>query len=332
MASLRVCAAFLALHAAWVSDGAATGRPSRARPVQPPSASRAPARAAALPRPPRARGPADAARALAFGAALFWGAHFPASELEAFAQAEPAQQAAPALQPLEEAWDYADRYFLDRSFGGHDWRDVRARLVEAAPPGLSDDEVDRRAKEMYALLGDRYSRALSRGEADALAKYDVTGVNVNVMRRPSDGALIVSSVPPRGSESERSGVRFGDTVLAINGVSMEGKTPFDALEVIQSKPDGTVSFELRHATADGAPSGGGAGGGGPADGAGAREYAVSLKRAFVASSPVLSRVVRVGSGSSSLRVGYVKLQEFNSVGKRQVGAALQAMAQQGVDG
>jgi hypothetical protein len=63
-----------------------------------------------------------------------------------------------------------------------------------------------------------------------------------------------------------------------------------------------------------------------------RAFAVRLNRAFTASSPVLSRIVRVNDGGRELRVGYVKLSEFNSVGKRQVGEALTSMQQRGVDG
>lgn len=338
--------AVFVLCAACGADGAAPSRLGRAI-LSPARAPRALARAAVSPQPPPANGPAEALRALAAGLALFVGAHFPGSKFVAFA--EPPQQAAPALRPLEEAWDYADRYFLDRSFGGNDWKAVRARLVESAPADLPDDEVDRRAKEMYGLLGDKYSRALSRAEADELSKYDVTGINVNVMRRQSDGALVVSSVPPRGSESERSGVRFGDTVLAINGISMSGKSPFDALEVIQSKADDTVSIELRHADPDptipsgsklGSKLGSGSGleaGSGSGSGSDSRDYAVSLKRAFTASSPVVTRVVRVGGDGNGGRkggyeIGYVKLSEFNAVGKRQVGQALRTMADRGVDG
>lgn len=324
-------AVYLAAH---VGEGAAPGRLGGARMASPVRMPRVATRAPAPLPPPPTDGPVVALRAFAAGLALFVGAHFPGTQLVTFAELP--QQPAPALRPLEEAWDYADRYFLDRSFGGNDWKSVRARLVESAPADLPDDEVDRRAKEMYQLLGDKYSRALSRAEADELSKYDVTGINVNVMRRQSDGALVVSSVPPRGSESERSGVRFGDTVLSINGVSMAGKTPFDALEVIQSNADDTVSIELRHADADptsplrlGSDSG-----------ADSRDYAVSLKRAFTASSPVVTRVVRVGGDEKLGRggkgggydIGYVKLSEFNAVGKRQVGQALRAMADRGVDG
>jgi C-terminal processing protease CtpA/Prc len=263
-------------------------------------------------------------RHLAAGCALFVGIHSPAAHMivpPAFAETAAIAVAAPS-SPIAEAWDYADRYFLDRTFGDHDWKAIKAELVDKAPETLSDDEVDKRVKDMYRMLGDRYSRALSRVEADALSKYDVTGVNVNVMRRPSDGKLVVSAVPPKGSESDRAGVRYGDQVVSINGVSMQGKSPFDALEIIQSSTDNTVTMELQRdaqepqARAD------------SADG----KFAVRLKRAFTASSPVLSRIVRVNDGGRELRVGYVKLSEFNSVGKRQVGEALTSMQQRGVDG
>ncbi|KAG8464297.1 hypothetical protein KFE25_003360 [Diacronema lutheri] len=300
-----------------LASSGATGRAHVAPVALPPrvlSACARPARLAQRPAPTAAGG---ALRALAVALALLVHVRLPTPELAARAEAPPAVEA-PLLSPLEEAWDYADRYFIDRTFGGHDWKAVRARLVDGTRADMPDDDVDSRAKEMYALLGDKYSRALSPREAAALAKYDVTGINVNVMRRPSDGALIVSSVPPKGSESERAGVRFGDTVLGINGVSMAGKSPFDALEVIQSKADDTVTIDLRRAAADGAPVGG--------------EYTVSLQRSFTASDAVRSRLVHVGSGADAMDVGYVQLSEFNSVGKRQVGQTLRSLAERGADG
>jgi hypothetical protein len=246
--------------------------------------------------------------------------HTPAGELFGLralpAIAAPAPAAVSAT-PLAEAWDYADRYFLDRTFDGHDWTAIRAQLVDGAPADLPDDEMDKRVKQLYQLLGDKYSRALSRAEADELSKYDVTGINVNVMRRPADGALVVSAVPPKGSESERAGVRYGDVVLAINGVSMKDKSPFDALEIIQSTADDMVTLELQTA---------------PGSERSTESLTVRLKRAFSVSSPVVSRVVRVNDAGRQLSIGYVKLFEFNAVGKRQVGTTLARMAEAQLDG
>ncbi|KAJ1621906.1 ClpP/crotonase-like domain-containing protein [Pavlovales sp. CCMP2436] len=92
-------------------------------------------------------------------------------------------------------------------------------------------------------------------------------------------------------------------------------------QVIQAGTDGTVSMGLQHPASDGD------------DAAAASQFSVKLKRAYtVTASPVLSKVVRVGSGERALDVGYVKLAEFNSVGARQVGDALRSMAERKVGG
>ncbi|KAJ1621905.1 hypothetical protein T492DRAFT_886166, partial [Pavlovales sp. CCMP2436] len=68
-------------------------------------------------------------RHAAAGLVFFVGAHTPAADLLGL-RAMPALAATKELTPLEEAWDYADRYFLDRTFGGNDWKEIRVRLVE----------------------------------------------------------------------------------------------------------------------------------------------------------------------------------------------------------
>lgn len=231
---------------------------------------------------------------------------------------------------VDEAWAYADEYLLDRSFGGHDWKAIRSEYVPAAGEDIDDASLTTRIKKMYKLLGDKYSRALSVKEAEALmARIDITGIGINLKVGPGNN-LFVMSVPSPESSAGSAGVRFGDQVVEINGISMEGKTPFDALEAMEKGDQGKVEMKLRHesppeALSEGLQS---------EDVAAydAQPYRVELQREFTADAPLQQTSMQIkGADGNIEKVGYVKLSTFNSVSKKRMREVLSEMEANGVD-
>lgn len=244
-------------------------------------------------KPPFAHAVAAAARVAAASLLCLSLAGPPRASLAAEPRGSPVAREVAAL---------VDKYFLDRSFNGVD---LKATLTRLEASDLTEQQALDESTRLVSSLGDRYTRVLAPEQASKLGKYDVTGVGINLVIADS-GAVTVGAVPPADSDAAKLGVTFGDVVTAINGRAAEGMTSFDALEAIQSDGD-SVSLTLK-----------------PAAGGLSRE--VVLKKAFQQRNPVTYHLVE---GEGGLRVGYVKLNEFNAQCKRAMREALADMQLQG---
>jgi carboxyl-terminal processing protease len=244
-------------------------------------------------KPPFAHAVAAAARVAAASLLCLSLAGPPRASLAAEPRGSPVAREVAAL---------VDKYFLDRSFNGVD---LKATLTRLEASDLTEQQALDESTRLVSSLGDRYTRVLAPEQASKLGKYDVTGVGINLVIADS-GAVTVGAVPPADSDAAKLGVTFGDVVTAINGRAAEGMTSFDALEAIQSDGD-SVSLTLK-----------------PAAGGQSRE--VVLKKAFQQRNPVTYHLVE---GEGGLRVGYVKLNEFNAQCKRAMREALADMQLQG---
>ena len=121
----------------------------------------------------------------------------------------------PAASPIyEEVAALVDKYYLDRTFNGVDFKGARERVGSRT---MSESEALAEATSLVKSLGDKYSRVLTPSQAYKLNKYDVTGVGINLIINDA-GSMLVGAVPPEGSDASRAGVRYGDIVLEINQV------------------------------------------------------------------------------------------------------------------
>lgn len=209
---------------------------------------------------------------------------------------------------MEEVWGLLDKYYLDRTFNGLDWRRTHEQIQTSEP--LTDGQALERAQKLVGSLGDRYSRVLPPLQAAKLGKYDVTGVGINLIISDS-GQMLIGAIPPEDSDAARAGIRFGDRVLSINGASTAGMTSFDALAAIQSERD-TVSLRvLAAADADRESA--------------ARDFA--LRRTLdVTRDPIRYQLVEGPNGAKS---GYIKLSEFNARCAPRMREALTSLKAQG---
>lgn len=162
---------------------------------------------------------------------------------------EAVRPALPGSPVAGEVWALLDKYFLDRSFNGIDFKSERLRLEALAP--LTDEAALDESASLVRRLGDRYSRVLPPKQADKLGKYDVTGVGLNLIisdsgedmsageragqgplgrqhsccsdapcprspfpqhLRSCAGKMLVGAVPNHGSSAERAGIAYGDEV------------------------------------------------------------------------------------------------------------------------
>lgn len=219
----------------------------------------------------------------------------------------PAWAASDGSPVASEVLNLVDKYYLDRSFNGVDFKAARERIQAKGP--LSDEQALRESQKFVKAVGDKYSKVLAPDVATMLSKYDVTGVGMNLVIA-DNGNVEVGAVPPAESDAAKLGVGFGDVVLSINGRDAKGMTSFDALEAIQSDPAGEiVRMELR-------PAGSGV------------PKQVELRKSFIVSNPVSYSLAKAADGR---RVGYIRLREFNAQCKPRVREAMAALQEQGAE-
>ena len=203
--------------------------------------------------------------------------------------------------PIDEIWTLVDKYYIDRSFHGQDWKAVKQRYKSLETKHPRDDNSMKYAKEMVQSLGDRYSRVLDAGQYAAIQKFDLMGVGVTLM--PNDDRQIIVGAPPVvGSASFKAGIQVGDVVTAVNGISTVGKSAFDIIDQISDQPNAkTVTMTIQRQEPDDFEG----------DGTG-RE--VVMDRAFQQiKDPIQYKITETRKDGT--KVGYIRIQEFNSLVK-----------------
>lgn len=97
---------------------------------------------------------------------------------------------------------------------------------------------------MVSSFGDPYTMFFSPKEAKLFAdnvKGEFSGVGMEVENK--DGILTVVS-PLKGSPAEQAGVHPGDTIVKINGVTTEGMSTEEAVNLIRGKVGTTVELTI----------------------------------------------------------------------------------------
>ncbi|KAG2438588.1 hypothetical protein HXX76_005138 [Chlamydomonas incerta] len=248
---------------------------------------------------------------------------------------------------IREVWEVVDANYLDARSTGFN-RDRWAELRDEALAGSYRDTAAgyRAVRDMLARgLSDPYCRFIGPAELDAMKKYDVSGVGLNLgtaaeyvvktgnelpaprdPAAPGEGVYVVGV--SRGSAADVAGIRQGDELLAIEGESLEESTPFRAAGLIsgateEAEADGTaakggkqrkedlVSVKVRH-------------------GDGSVEQC-QLKRprrtlpSTVSTSLTRSAVALPGGGRGEEVVGTVRLAAFNARAQSDVAAAIRQL-------
>jgi len=119
---------------------------------------------------------------------------------------------------LDEVWTLVDKYYIDRTFNGQDWNQVR---------------------EKY-----KYLVSKAKGNQDKETKLMI---RVGITLMPNEDKQIIVGAPPiAGSAADTAGMKVGDFVTAVNGIPTEGRTAFDIIDQISENPNAnTVAMTVR---------------------------------------------------------------------------------------
>ncbi|KAG2435553.1 hypothetical protein HYH02_011847 [Chlamydomonas schloesseri] len=254
---------------------------------------------------------------------------------------------------IREVWEVVDSNYLDARSTGFN-RDRWAELRDEALAGSYRNTAAgyRAVRDMLARgLSDPYCRFIGPAELDAMKKYDVSGVGLNLgtaaeyvvktgnelpaprdPAAPGEGVYVVGV--SKGSAADVAGIRQGDELLAIEGESLEDSTPFRAA--------GLISGATEDAEAD---NNGNNGNNGNKGGKARKEDLVrvqvrhgdgkveecQLKRprrtlpSTVTTSLTRSPVALPGGGRGEEVVGTVRLAAFNARAQSDVAAAIRQL-------
>ncbi|KAJ6810450.1 carboxyl-terminal-processing peptidase 1, chloroplastic-like isoform X3 [Iris pallida] len=241
----------------------------------------------------------------------------PSSELcredsEEYVEEERPSESVSNEELVEEAWEIVNESFLghvgNRNWSPEIWQQKKEYMLQ------KNIQTRARAHEvirkMLSSLGDPYTRFLSPQEFSKMARYDVSGIGINLREVPDDyGAtkLKVLGIILDGP-AYSVGVRQGDELLSVNGVDVKGKSAFDVSTLLQGPKETFVTIEVKHGKC------------GPIQ-------SIKVQRQPVARTPVFYRLDKMDNGDISF--GYVQIKEFNALAKRDFIIALKRLKDSG---
>ena len=223
---------------------------------------------------------------------------------------------------LERAWQTTanEALYLDQQ----KWaQQLKRTLVEAG--GVIRDEAQLQAAlaSLLSAVGDEYSaylsppaweRALRRPTGPAQQRYDAalaTGVGLQLERGGAAGEWRVAA-PGADGPAEAAGVRRGDALLAVDGVSVTGRSEEEVEASLRGPEGSTVTLLLQ-----------------PRRGSAAQPRSLALERRLLLRPPASVRLVELPGGHLVMAI---RIRLFTSESTRLVAASLRAGEALGVDG
>lgn len=224
---------------------------------------------------------------------------------------------------IDEVWTLIDKYYLDKSFNGQDWKNIRnlyeSKITFDNDGNYNDDDVMTLTKSMVKSLGDKYSRILDRDSYARIQKFDLIGVGATLMP-DNEKRIMVGAPPVPGSEAEKAGIKYGDYIVAVNGIDTKGRTAFEIIDQITEDPkadQSTITMTVLTQGENDLPGEG---------------YVrdLTMKRQFVeVKNPIEYRLTEKRKDGTN--VGYVRIAEFNSLVKPKLEDAINTLKKEGAN-
>jgi carboxyl-terminal processing protease len=215
----------------------------------------------------------------------------------------------PEQQLYNEAWRIVSRSYLDESFNGNNWWNVRQKTLRSNPLE-GRDETYGAIQASLALLGDPFTR-LMRPEQYRNLKVttsgELTGVGLQVAQDAESGDLVVIA-PVQGSPAEAAGIAPRDRILQIDNALTQSLTLDDAAARMRGEPGSSVRLKIQQDK------------GQPKE--------IQLVRERISLNPVSAELKpKTPAGT----VGYLRLSQFNANATADFEIALKDLQRRGAE-
>jgi carboxyl-terminal processing protease len=211
---------------------------------------------------------------------------------------------------MDQAWQIVFRDYLDTSgkYNTDKWRKLRRDLL-AKSYGTPKDAYEA-IRGMLGSLDDPYTRFLDPREFKEMqidTSGELSGVGIQLSLDKETKELVVVS-PIEGSPASKAGVQPKDVIVAIDGKSTKGMSTEDAVKLIRGKAGTTVNLSLRRK---------------------GQVLEMPLTRQLIELHAVNSQLNTTPDG---VKVGYIRLKQFNANASKDMRAALQDLETKGAQG
>jgi len=162
------------------------------------------------------------------------------------------------------------------------------------------------AKGMTASLGDPYSAYYAGDEGrEYVQRYDDHIVGIGVKIREEGGDFVVTSAY-KGAPAEQAGIRKGDVIVAVDGVSMKGKSMQELVSRTRGEEGTKVTITIRREGL-------------------AEPFDVTLVREEIPVTTVYAEMLEGG-------IGKVQITRFAEGTGKEFGKAVDELLEQGMNG
>jgi len=206
---------------------------------------------------------------------------------------------------LSEAWRIVDRAYVDSSFNHQNWWIVRQKALQQP---LSTREATYDAiQKMLASLDDPYTRLLRPDQYRSLqtnTSGELNGIGLQITQDSETGSLRVIA-PIEGSPADRAGIQPNDRILKIDGVPAQELTLDEAADRMRGPVGTAVVLTLLREDA--------------------QPEEVELVRDRITLNPVVAEL----RTERDLKIGYIRLSQFNANASTEVAHAIAQLDRQG---
>ncbi len=208
---------------------------------------------------------------------------------------------------VDEAWQIVNREYVDGTFNRLDWQKTRMELLKRNYS--SRQEAYLAIRSTLKKLGDPYTRFMEPTQFQSLNNQtsgEMSGVGIRLEAHPRTQQLIVAEAI-ENSPASKAGIKAGDAILAIDGKSTKNMTLDSAISLIRGEIGKSITLQIARGSMS--------------------PFDIPLTRAQIEVASVFSSAKQEGK----LKVGYIRLSEFNSHSSSQMEKAIKDLNRQQVN-